>query len=360
MSRLHDFKKRWSLTIWLVLFVFAVMLVTFILVGLLIAILFFAGVISFQNFKSSSGLEHWSVELMILLSILLGMALTFLFSKKALQPIRKVIDAVHKVAQGDFNVQVKLKGIGELEELAQSFNKMTIELLSIETLRSDFVNNFSHEFKTPIVSMRGFAKMLKEEELSEEERREYLDIIITESERLVMLSTNVLNMSKYENIEIIPDKSLFRLDEQIRRVILLMEPKWSRKNLSVNVEMDEVAFNGNEDFTQQIWINLLDNAIKFSYHGGLINVTLVSANDGIRLAIQDEGAGMNEQTKARIFDKFYQGDTSHTLAGNGLGLAIVKRIIKLCRGSIEVHSELGEGSTFTVLLPDEPSTERKY
>ena len=354
MSCLKDLKKRWSLTISLVLFVFAVMMAAFLLVGLVTAILYYIGVISFENLDGTSIFERWFFFLMILLCIVLGMALTFFFSKKALNPIRKVIVAIHKGAQGDFNVQVELKGIGELEELSQSFNKMTNELSSIETLRSDFVNNFSHEFKTPIVSLRGFAKMLKGGELSEEERQEYLDIIIAESERLAVLSTNVLSMSKYENIEIIPDKTPFRLDEQIRRVILLMEPKWSRKELSVNVEMNEVTYKGNEDFTQQIWINLLDNAIKFSYQGGLISVSLISSNDGIRFTIQDDGAGIDEQTKARIFDKFYQGNTSHVIAGNGLGLAIVKRIMKLCSGTIEVQSELGKGSTFTVFLPDEP------
>ncbi len=354
MSCLKDLKKRWSLTISLVLFVFAVMMAAFLLVGLVTAILYYVGVISFENLDGTSIFERWFFFLMILLCIVLGMALTFFFSKKALNPIRKVIVAIHKVAQGDFNVQVELKGIGELEELSQSFNKMTNELSSIETLRSDFVNNFSHEFKTPIVSLRGFAKMLKEGDLSEEERQEYLDIIIAESERLAVLSTNVLSMSKYENIEIIPDKTPFRLDEQIRRVILLMEPKWSRKELSVNVEMNEVTYKGNEDFTQQIWINLLDNAIKFSYQGGLISVSLISSNDGIRFTIQDDGAGIDEQTKARIFDKFYQGNTSHVIAGNGLGLAIVKRIMKLCSGTIEVQSELGKGSIFTVFLPDEP------
>jgi signal transduction histidine kinase len=350
MNHFRNFKKKWSLTISLVWFVFAVMMATFLLVALIIAILYNTGVITFED---GNGTSLWFFFLVIGLCIVLGMALTFFFSKKMLDPIRKVIVAIHKVAQGDFNVQVDLKGIGELEELSQSFNKMTNELSSIETLRSDFVNNFSHEFKTPIVSMRGFAKMLIEGDLSEEERREYLEIILAESERLAVLSTNVLNMSKYENIGIVPDKTSFRLDEQIRKVILLMEPKWSRKELSVDVEMAEVTFNGNEDFTQQIWINLLDNAIKFSYQGGMISLSLVSINNGIRFTIQDDGAGMDEQTEERIFDKFYQGDTSHTIAGNGLGLAIVKRITQLCGGTIKVQSELEKGSTFTVFLPNE-------
>jgi len=288
--------------------------------------------------------------LMMFLSTLIGTALTGFFSKKALKPIRKVIEATHKVAGGDFNVQVELKGIGELEELSQSFNKMTRELSSIETLRGDFINNFSHEFKTPIVSVRGFAKLLKDDNLSPETRQEYLDIIISESERLSSLSTNILNLSKYENIEIIADKVDFRLDEQIRRAIVITEPKWTSKGITVNVDMEEVVFNGNEDLTQQIWLNILDNTIKFSHPRGNIDIELSRKNDEICFVVHDDGIGMDEKTTAHIFDKFYQGDSSHTKAGNGLGLAITDRIVKLCGGRIEVTSELGKGSAFMVFL----------
>jgi len=255
------------------------------------------------------------------------------------------------VAGGDFSVKVDIKGIGELEELSHSFNKMTQELSSIETLRSDFVNNFSHEFKTPIVSIRGFAKLLKENNLTAEERCEYLDIIITESERLAALSTNVLTLSKYENLEIIADKAPFRLDEQIRKTIVLMESKWSLKELTISVELDNVLYHGNEDLTQQIWLNLLDNAIKFSDQGGSINITLTNVNDKIQFVIQDDGSGMDEKTKDHIFDKFYQGDTSHSKSGYGLGLPLVKRIVELCGGDVSVQSQPSKGSKFTVVLP---------
>lgn len=351
-------KKKLSLAITLVLFVFGVMAVSYLVVATIALILDHTGIISLSGTPVSNRVKKESNPLIpffaiLGLCILLGTALTAFFSKKALNPIRRVIAATHKVAKGDFDVQVNIKGIGELEELSRSFNKMTHELSTIETLRNDFVNNFSHEFKTPIVSIRGFAKLLKENDLSEEEKNEYLDIIIAESERLAELSTNVLNLSKYENIKIVTDKNLFRLDEQIRMVIVLMEPKWSAKGIDVNVELDEVTFMGNEDLMQQIWINLLDNAVKFSYQGGLINITLSDANDAIRFTIQDDGSGMDQQTKAHIFDKFYQGDTSHSKAGNGLGLALVKRIAELCSGSIDVRSEVGKGSTFTVSLPKE-------
>ncbi|GIX59412.1 two component sensor kinase [Bacillus paranthracis] len=345
------FNKRVSLAITLVIFVFGVMVVTFLLIGSSVALLQYFDVISLPSPSRNKDNPLFLLFILFGLCILLGTALTAFFSKKALNPIRKVIDATHKVANGDFSVKVDLKGIGEMEELSHSFNKMTQELSTIETLRSDFINNFSHEFKTPIVSVRGFAKLLKENNLSDEKRRDYLDIIITESERLAALSTNVLTLSKYENLEIIVDKTPFRLDEQLRKAIVLMEPKWSAKEITVNVELDNVIYRGNEDLTQQIWLNLLDNAIKFSYQGGLINITLTNVNDEIQFVIQDDGPGMEDQTTSHIFDKFYQGDTSHSKVGYGLGLPLVKRIVKLCGGDITVQSELDKGSIFTVVLP---------
>ena len=288
---------------------------------------------------------------LVTISILLGTAIAGLFSRIALNPIRKVIDATHRIAEGDFTARVEIKGISELEELSQSFNKMAHELSSIETLRMDFINNFSHEFKTPIVSVRGFAKLLKDGDITENEKQEYLDIIITEAERLAELSTNILNLSKYETIKIVTDKSPFRLDEQIRRAVVLTERKWAVKNIAVNVDMEEVIFNGNEDLTQQIWLNLLDNAIKFTNAGGVIDIKLLNWNGGFRFVIQDNGVGMDEQTAAHIFDKFYQGETSHAAPGNGLGLAIVKQIVTLCGGTISVQSKTGDGSSFVVSCP---------
>ncbi len=350
-------KKKLSLTITLVFFVFVVLLTTFIVVGGVVVLLQHLGVITLLSAPSLDVGENRNhlYPLMKLFGfcILLGTALAAFLSKKTLNPLRKVIAATHQVAEGNFNVQVHIKGIGELEELSQSFNKMTFELSSIETLRSDFVNNFSHEFKTPIVSIRGFAKLLKKNQLTEEERQEYLDIIITESERLAELSTNMLNLTKYENTEIVTDKKSFRLDEQIRKTIVLMEPKWSAKEITLGVELSDVIYLGNEELTQQIWINLIDNAIKFSMAGGLMDISLSKIDQEIYFVIKDDGPGMDEQTKAHVFDKFYQGDSSHSKAGNGLGLTLVKRIVNLCGGEIQVKSTPGHGSIFKVILPND-------
>jgi len=332
------------------------MLTAMLLSFFIIVILHFAGVLPLLEGPRPDQDSPWGflrvIIAMICASITLGVPTAVFFGRIALKPIRKVIDATHKVAEGDFEVRVDIKGIYELEELSQSFNKMTTDLASIETLRSDFINNFSHELKTPIASVRGFARLLKDAQLNEDERREYLDIIISETERLSQLSTNILELSKYENIEIITDKALFRLDEQIRRTVLITEPQWSKKGISLNVDMDEVFFEGNEDLTQQIWLNLLDNAIKFSDPGGTVDIHLASGKDGVLFTIQDSGIGMDEDVASRIFDKFYQGDASHTGAGHGLGLTIVKRIVDLCGGQVKVISEPDWGSEFTVFLPN--------
>ena len=350
-----NIKKRWGLTVSLVLFVFAILLATMLLAGLLIAILHITGALPLwegaRPEQANGGGAVRVVFTMMVFSTLIGTAIAVFFSKKALNPIRKVVEATNKVAGGDYDVRVDIKGVYELEELSQSFNKMTHELSSVESLRRDFINNFSHEFKTPIVSIRGFAKLLKDGRLSDEEKQEYLGIIITESERLAELSTNILNLSKYEAIDIVTDKVPFRIDEQIRRAIAITEPKWSVKNINVNIDMDEIVFNGNENLTQQIWINLLENAIKFSEQGGNIGINLMDESESICFSIQDDGIGMDEDTKRHVFDKFYQGDTSHTKAGNGLGLTMVKRIVELYGGTVGVESELSKGSVFTVVLP---------
>ena len=342
--------RRLNLTLALMLFITAIMLTAFMLLGGFLYLLHATELFDIVEVTRIHRLIPFLGVLFV--NFLIATALTGVFSKRALMPLRGIIKATQRVTEGDFSVKVNTdRGINEFSELAKSFNKMTDELSSIETLRSDFINTFSHEFKTPIVSIRGFAKLLKEGDLSDEERKEYLEIILTESERLALLSTNVLNLSKYESLEIITEKTPFRVDEQIRMAVLMTEPKWSAKNLDVDIELEEVTFIGSADLTQQVWLNLIDNAVKYSGTGGNIAIRLEHWNKGLRFIIADNGVGMDEPTKPRIFDKFYQGDASRTEAGNGLGLTIVKRIVELCGGSITFDSELGKGSVFTVTLP---------
>ena len=347
-------QSRLGLTFSLVLFVFAILSAALLLAGLLISILHLTGALPLWEGarpEQAHGGALRGIFALMAFSMFIGTVIAAFFSRKALNPIRRVVEATNKVAGGDFDVRVDIKGVFELEELSQSFNKMAHELSSVESLRRDFINNFSHEFKTPIVSIRGFAKLLRDGDLSDEEKKEYLEIIITESERLSGLATNILNLSKYEAIDIVTDKAPFRIDEQIRRAVALTEPKWSEKDLSVNIGLDEVIYNGNENLTQQVWINLLENAVKFSKQSGNIGISLMDGGETIYFSIQDDGIGMDAETRRHVFEKFYQGDRSHNNMGNGLGLTIVKRIVELCGGTIGVESDLGKGSVFTVNLP---------
>lgn len=284
-------------------------------------------------------------------SLLFGTILSIIMGHVVLKPIREVIGAANELAEGKFDTRIDLKGPVEFKQLSTSFNHMAKELGNTEMLRSDFINNFSHEFKTPIVSLRGFAKVLKYDELTLEERNEYLDIIISESERLAALSTNVLKLSKIEHQAIITNIERFNISEQIRRSIAILGSKWNVKNINFDFDGDEIYIDGNEELLSEVWLNLLDNAIKFTKEGTIISIKLERDEFYVTFEISDCGSGMDEQTRERVFDKFYQGDTSHSGNGNGLGLTISRNIIELHKGTICVKKSDLIGTTFQVILP---------
>ncbi len=295
---------------------------------------------------------------LLVLSFLFGILLSLSFSRILLRPLNQLIDATKKVAKGDFSVRVAPTDSGdEMAELVGSFNDMTRELGGIELFKKDFINSFSHEFKTPIVSIRGFAKQLRRDDLTDEQKREYIEIIIQESERLANMSSNILLLTKLENQKIMTDRTEFMLDEQIRRSILLLEKQWTDKNLDLDLDLPELRIRANEEMLSHVWINVIGNAIKFSSPGGRIAVSCRLAGERARVIVEDTGIGMDEATELRIFDKFYQGEItgpsqpSHATEGNGLGLPLAKRIVELSGGTIAVESEPGKGSVFTVELP---------
>lgn len=284
-------------------------------------------------------------------SIISGTLLTFLLSHFPLRPIHSIIQAIHDVAEGRFDTKLHIEHPREFRELSHSFNQMTEELSGIEILRSDFIDNFSHEFKTPMVSILGFAKILRNKKLSGEERNEYLDIIIDEASRLTELSANILNLSRIESMSLPSDLSEFNLSEQIRQSILQSESKWMEKNLDFSLDIEELYIRGNEPLLKQVWLNLIDNAVKFSPENGKLELSLHRTSSSTVFSITDHGEGMEPAVVRHIFEKFYQGDTSHAAKGHGLGLSIAQKIIGLHKGEISVHSEPGKGSTFTVALP---------
>ena len=284
-------------------------------------------------------------------SILIGTIITTFVGRTMLQPIHDLSMATSEVARGNFAVRVRENGSDEYGTLQRNFNKMAQELSGIETLRGDFISNVSHEFKTPLASIQGFAKLLQDPELSPEDRNEYTQIIIDETSRLSKLSSNILNLTKLENQTTIGKKKRFRIDEQIRKIILMLEPEWSKKDIEMDIDLEDILYVGNEDLMGQIWQNIINNAIKFTPQGGIIKVNLFRGEMGVVIKIWDNGPQIPADKKEKIFEKFYQGDRSRATEGNGLGLALVKRIVDLADGKISVDNPFEGGVEFMVELP---------
>lgn len=284
-------------------------------------------------------------------SILLGTIITTFVGRTMLQPIHDLSMATSEVARGNFAVRVRENGSDEYGTLQRNFNKMAQELSGIETLRGDFISNVSHEFKTPLASIQGFARLLQDPALSDADRAEYTQIIIDETSRLSKLSSNILNLTKLENQTTIGKKKRFRIDEQIRKIILMLEPEWSKKDIDMDIVLEDMFYIGNEDLMGQIWQNIINNAIKFTPRGGTIKVSLFRSSSGIVAKIWDNGPQIPADKKDKIFEKFYQGDRSRATEGNGLGLALVKRIVDLADGKISVDNPFEGGVVFTVELP---------
>lgn len=338
---------RTTLTFYFSLTVFLILTVTMIIVGFVFYLL------SISNLISFSGRPNYFFFLLTLAisSILIGTLFAYTIGNIPLRPFRTIILAMNKITKGDYSVKLNFEYPKELKDFSDSFNLMTKELNNTEILRSDFINSFSHEFKTPIISIKGFSKLLKNKNLSDEEKEEYLNIIIDESERLTELSTNILNLTKLENTAILTGTEPCNLAEQIRKCIILLEEKWEKKQLEFDLNLIEATIIGNIDLLQQVWINLLDNAIKFSNPDATIHIMMIETESSISIIIKDEGLGMQEEQIQRIFRKFYQTDAGQKKGGNGLGLNIAKRIIELHHGNISVESKINQGSSFTISLP---------
>lgn len=266
------------------------------------------------------------------------------------RPITELTDATQAIQAGDFTVRMPEDAPGEIGELMRSFNAMADELSRTAYLQKDFISSISHEFRTPISSIRGFARLLQMPGLTEEQRQEYVGLISQESDRLSRLSETLLRLSALEQQTGPASVSEFRLDEQIRHVILRLEPEWSAKNIDWRIDLADVTISSDEGLLSHVWVNLLQNAVKFSEPGRRIEVRVYQTDKAV-VEIRDHGIGMDEETLGRIFDRFYQADGSRSKEGVGLGLCLVKRILDMLKGSVKVTSRPGEGSTFRVTLP---------
>lgn len=267
--------------------------------------------------------------------------------------VNDVVQAMKKIAQGDFAVSIPVNETELFNELAASVNKMAQELGSMEKLRQAFISNVSHEIQSPLTSISGFAALLRNEDATKEDVLHYAAIIETESRRLSNLSENLLKLSMLEADVTAFEMNDFRLDKQIESVLLMLEPQWDGKYISLDVSLAKIHISGNEDLLSQVWINLLHNAIKFTPEEGIIKVTLSEKNGEIYCAIVDNGIGISKENQIHIFERFYKVDKSRdrSLGGNGLGLSLVKKIVQMHNGSIAVESTEGKGTEFTVRIP---------
>lgn len=324
------------------------------------AVLDFSGIVSFERMTTPSVIVAYVLVACILLAAIVCAAT----NHTIVRPLRLMTLAMDRLAKGDFSFRMEKRSrasLREVDEFARSYNIAAAELASTEMMRVGFISDFSHEFRTPINSLSGFAQLLMEDDLTDEERREYAGIIVEESKRLSGLSERILLLSKMEAVAILPSVEEVDVSEQLKRTVMLLESKLEEKDIRIDLNLDACIVSGNADYLAQLWLNLLDNAVKFSPHGGRVSLALyggrtgeegraASADEAV-VWISDEGCGMDSATMAHIFDRFYQGDSSHASKGSGLGLALCKRIAELHGGTVDVQSAPEKGAVFEVRLP---------
>lgn len=343
-------KERFSLTLMFAGWAFLIFLGIMVLTG---AVLYICARLRWID----AGVTGLSLTFLISLLIMaVGFGAVLLVMRSLLKPVNQLVTQMNRLACGDYRARLDFGDYNKVNpaftEMSDSFNTMAQELEGTEMLRSDFVNNFSHEFKTPIVSIAGFAKLLRRGNLTPAEQAEYLGIIERESLRLADMANNVLNLTKVENQTILTNVTVFNLSEQLRSSMLLLEGKWTAKDLELDLELGEIMITANEELLAQVWINLLDNAVKFAPRGASLCIRAEESEDGIRVSITNTGSTISQDELEKIWRKFYQVDRSHSGEGNGVGLAVVKRIVELHGGDVYAESD-EDSTTFVVELPRE-------
>lgn len=274
------------------------------------------------------------------------------------KPVRRIREGMNKMIAGDFQTRIGyIKGENSgngYDAIIKGLNEMAEELSGVETLRTDFISNVSHEIKTPLTVIQNYAAVLKSEELSKEQRILYAEAITGQTQKLSGLITNILKLNRLENQQIFPQKHPYNLTEQICECLLLFENAWEEKHLEIKTELcEDVMICQDAELLRIVWNNLLSNAVKFNKENGSITVSLKQEEDGILVTVSDTGCGISREVGRHMFEKFYQGDTSHASQGNGLGMALVKRVIDIVGGDIRVQSAVGEGTSITVRLKEE-------
>ncbi|MBK3496687.1 HAMP domain-containing histidine kinase [Viridibacillus sp. YIM B01967] len=344
---------------WILILKFLSVIILFLIVSTLFA---------FISFHITSFLYSWlgkypqgfwqQLYTVIGVFVLFGctVTVTFLFGAKRQRNYwETIVDALRRIAKGDFSVKLDLKS-GEGDQFGQlisGINDMAIELGEMEKMRQEFISNVSHEIQSPLTSINGFAKALKNIDLPDEKRHHYLEIIEMESKRLSKISDNLLKLTSLESQHHPFEPKQYRLDKQLRNVVLSCEPRWLDKNIEMDIELGNITIVADEDLMNQVWMNLLSNSIKFTPNGGTIRIRIAPKNDTVTISIIDTGIGMTEGDQQHIFERFFKADQSRAMSngGSGLGLSIVKKIIDMHNGSISVQSKLGEQTTFLTTMP---------
>ena len=305
-----------------------------------------------ENISAAAKLTFWNVALLSLIFTIID---TLRRKLTVERPVKNITEAAEKIVQGDFTVRVKPQSKFATDEtfnrIIECFNKMAQELGSVETLRTDFIANVSHEMKTPLAVMQNYGTLLQAPNLSEEKRLEYAKGVTDGSRRMADMMTNILKLNRLENQQIYPKAEEFDLGEQLCECLLQYESVWEKSNIEIETDIAEnIKIKADEELLSHVWNNLFSNAFKFTGEGGKVTVTMTATDHHAVIKVSDTGCGMSAEVGAHIFEKFYQGDASHSAQGNGLGLALVKRVVDIMQGEISVESVLGKGSTFTVKI----------
>jgi signal transduction histidine kinase len=287
---------------------------------------------------------------LLMMILILVSTNTYIYHKR-LKEVRILSDAIERVSSGDFAYRIAVHPGDPMAQIYEDLNKMSSELGSLQMLRNDFINRYSHEFKTPIASINGFAELLLEKQLPEQEQRQYLEIIRDESERLSNLARNTILFSRLSAQQLITHTETYDLGEQLRQCSIILSKSWMEKQIDFTGNFPTLPFVGDKELIQHLWLNLIGNAVKYTPAGGEITVTLTAQGDHALVTVADNGEGMSEETQAHLFEPYYQGTSQYVSQGLGLGLSIAHRVTELCGGTIGVQSSLGLGTTFIVSLP---------
>lgn len=345
-------RHYFQVTLLISVVIFCIQFITILIAGGAVYLLIRTGMITLKgDIRPRIGSV---IILLIIIGNIISIFVALTFSRIPVKPLNHLIHQINRLASGEFQTRLHfgwpLSRHPVFSKLTDSFNRMAEELEKTEMLRGDFINNFSHEFKTPIVSIAGFAKLLRRGDLSDEQKEEYLAVIEEESLRLSYMATNVLNLTRVENQTILSDVTRYNLSEQVRSCILLLVDKWEKKGLEFKVDFREYMIEANEELLKQVWINLIDNAVKFSPDGQVIEIRIQEKDGDLTVSVINTGEEISPENRKRIFNKFYQADSSHSMEGNGIGLAVVRQVVALHHGTVSAES--ADGTTmFSVTLP---------